>query len=172
MKLLEFSRFALMRSSRAFVWSATACGLIVLFAFFAAVGYDFYRTTLSMNKQVATNVAALAAQDIARNIALYDLSIQSVVEGIADPDILYQEPGLRQKILFDKSATAPGLGTLAALDEKGDIFLDLVLPDLIRSFKLGFGLEEACLVLFQDLGVPGPKRGHLVLILELGEIPS
>ncbi len=113
-----------MRSSRAFVWSATACGLLVLFTFFAAVGYDFYRTTLAMNEQVATNVAALTGQDIARNIEIYDLSLQSVVEGISDPDILYQEPGLRQKILFDKAGTAPGLGAIVALDEKGDIFMD------------------------------------------------
>jgi diguanylate cyclase (GGDEF)-like protein len=114
----------LMRSSRTFVWSATAFGLVVLFWFFVAIGYDFYRGTLAMSQQVATNVAALTGQDISRNVELYDLSIQSVVEGASDPDILYQEPGLRQKILFDKAATAPGLGAIVAIDKKGDIFLD------------------------------------------------
>lgn len=122
--LLELLRSALMHSSRTFVWSATACGLIVLLSFFAAIGYDFYRATIRMNEQAAINVATLAEQDISRTIELYDLSLQSVLEGVTDPDILYQEPGLRQKILFDRSATAPGLGALVALDEKGNIFLD------------------------------------------------
>lgn len=113
-----------MHSSRTFVWSATACGLVVLLSFFAAIGYDFYRATIQMNEQAAMNVAALAEQTIARDIELYDLSIQSVLEGVSDPDILYQEPGLRQKILFDRSATAPGLGSLIALDETGNVVLD------------------------------------------------
>jgi diguanylate cyclase (GGDEF)-like protein len=114
----------LMHSSRTFVWSATACGLVVLLSFFAAVGYDFYRATIQMNEQAAMNIASLTEQTIARDIELYDLSLQSVLDGVNDPDILYQEPGLRQKILFDRSATAPGLGSLAALDEAGNFFLD------------------------------------------------
>lgn len=124
MKLLEYLRSVLMRSSRTFVWSATACGLLVLFGFFAVIGYDFYRSALLMNEQAAANVATLTQQTIARDIELYELSLQSVLEGANDPDILYQEPGLRQKILFDRSATAPGLGAIMVLDAKGDIKLD------------------------------------------------
>ncbi len=123
-KILDSLRAALMRSSRMFIWSATACGLLVLLSFFTLIGYNFYSNTLTMHEQGAANVAALIGQDIARTIELYDLSIESVAEGVIDPDILYQEPKLRQKILFDKSATAPGLGAIVAFDEKGDIFLD------------------------------------------------
>ncbi len=124
MKLLGYLRSVLIRSSRAFVWSATACGLMVLFGFFVAIGYDFYRSTLLMSEQAAANVATLTQQTIARDIELYDLSLQSVLEGVNDPDVLYQEPGLRQKILFDRSATAPGLGAIVALDADGKINLD------------------------------------------------
>jgi diguanylate cyclase (GGDEF)-like protein len=124
MKLLEYLRSMLVRSSRAFVWSATAFGLLLLCGFFVAIGYDFYRSTLLMNEQAAVNVATLAQQTIARDIELYDLSVQSVLEGVNDPDILYQEPGLRQKILFDRSATAAGLGAIVALDADGTISLD------------------------------------------------
>src|ERR1700754_2990039 len=123
-RVLEFLRSMLMHSSRTFVWSATACGLVVLLSFFTAIGYDFYRATIQMNEQAAMNIASLASQTIERDIELYDLSLQSVLEGVNDPDILYQEPGLRQKVLFDRSATAPGLGALVALNEKGDFFLD------------------------------------------------
>lgn len=124
MTLLEFLRSVLMRSSRVFVWSATSFGLAVLLSFFAAIGYDFYRSTLLMNEQAALNIATLTEQDISRNIELYDLSLQSVVDGVKDPDILFQEPSLRQKVLFDRSATAPGLGSIVALDEKGSVTLD------------------------------------------------
>lgn len=132
---MDFLRSMLMRSSRTFVWSATACGLIVLLSFFAAIGYDFYRATIQMNEQAAMNIAALASQTIERDIELYDLSLQSVLDGVNDPDILYQEPGLRQKILFDRSATAQGLGSLVAIDEKGDFFLDShALPPRVGNF--------------------------------------
>lgn len=121
---MEFLRSMLMYSSRTFVWSATACGLVVLLSFFTAIGYDFYRATIQMNEQAATNIAALASQSVESDIELYDLSLQSVLDGVNDPDLLYQEPGLRQKILFGRSATAPGLSSLGALDEKGNFFLD------------------------------------------------
>jgi len=124
MNVLEYLQSALIRSSRRFIWSVTALGLAVLLFVFVVIDYDFYRTALTANEQVATNVAALTAQDIARNIELYDLSLQSVVEGVTDPDILYQEPELRQKILFDRSATAPGLGSIVALNTKGDVMMD------------------------------------------------
>ncbi|MBY0380466.1 MAG: sensor domain-containing diguanylate cyclase [Xanthobacteraceae bacterium] len=124
MSFIESLQSVLTRSSRRFIWSATAFGLALLLCVFAVIDYDFYRTAVTVNEQVATNVAALTAQDIARNIELYDLSLQSVVEGVTDPDILYQEPGLRQKILFDRSATAPGLGSILVLDAKGDVTMD------------------------------------------------
>jgi diguanylate cyclase (GGDEF)-like protein len=117
-------RAALMRSSRTFLWSATALGLIVLLSFFAAVAYDSYRSTLQINDQAATNIATLAEQDVARNIELFDLSLQAVLESVNDPEVISQKPRLRQKTLFDRSATARGLGALVALDQNGSIFLD------------------------------------------------
>ncbi len=59
-----------MQSSRAFIWSATACGLLVLLGFFIAIGYNLYRNTLELHQQSAANVAALIGQDIARSIEL------------------------------------------------------------------------------------------------------
>jgi diguanylate cyclase (GGDEF)-like protein len=124
MKLLEALRMALMRSSRTFIWSATGLGLILQFSFFAAIGYDLLINTLQINEQAATNIATLTEEDVARNIELYDLSLQAVLDGINDPDVMSQKPALRQKALFDRSATAHGLGALVALDQKGQIFLD------------------------------------------------
>lgn len=124
MTILEPLQSALARSSRRFIWSVTGFGLVLLLSVFAVIDYDFYQTALKSSEQFATNVATLTAQDILRNVELYDLSLQSVVEGAADPDILYQEPSLRQKILFDRSATAAGLGSIVALDKTGNVVLD------------------------------------------------
>ena len=60
------------------VWSATAIGLLVKFAVFAWIAFDVYRSTLKSSFEVAENIAALIEQDIARNIELYDISLQAV----------------------------------------------------------------------------------------------
>jgi diguanylate cyclase (GGDEF)-like protein len=117
-------RLALRHSGRTFIWSATALGLVILLVFFAGLGYDFYRGTLQLNEQSAKNVAALVEQSVARNIELYDLSLQAVLEDVHDPKIMALEPSIRQKAIFDRSATAQGLGALVALDRNGSIFLD------------------------------------------------
>jgi len=122
--MLGALRTALMQSSRTFVWSATVLGLLVLLCFFAAIGYDFYRGTLQINEQAATNIAALTERDIARNIELFDLSLQAVLDGLNDPDIMRLEPAVRQTALFDRSTTAQGLGALVVLDQNGSIILD------------------------------------------------
>jgi diguanylate cyclase (GGDEF)-like protein len=124
MRLLNALRAMLMRSSRMFIWSMTTLGLLVLLSFFAAIGYDSYRGALQINEQAAMNIAALAEQDVARTLELYDLSLQAVIEGINDPDVMRLEPRLRQKALFDTSSTAQGLGALVVLDESGSIALD------------------------------------------------
>jgi diguanylate cyclase (GGDEF)-like protein len=122
--LAENLRTALIRSSRTLLWSATAVGLFILLSFFAAISYDSYRSTLQARGRAATNIATLIEQDVARNIELFDLSLQAVVEGVNDPEVMSQKPRLRQKTLFDRSVTARGMGAVVALDETGSIFLD------------------------------------------------
>ena len=78
----------------------------------------------AISEQAATNIATLAEQDVARNIELFDLSLQAVLEGVNDPEVIGQTPRLRQKSLFDRSATARGMGALVALDKDGTIVHD------------------------------------------------
>ena len=135
MRPLDTLRTALMRSSRTFVWSATASGLVVLLSFFSAIGYDLHRATLHTNEQAAANVATLLEQDIARNLELYNLSLQGVLDDIGDPNVMAQEPTLRQKILFDRSATAQGLGALVALDRMARFFSIRAAPSRARAIS-------------------------------------
>jgi diguanylate cyclase (GGDEF)-like protein len=72
----------------------------------------------------ASNIAAAITQDITRNVELYDLSLQGVLEGVADPEVMALPPRLRQLVLFDRAATAPFLGAIFVLDQGGDITID------------------------------------------------
>lgn len=112
------------RATPAFVWTSTITGLLVMLVFFAVVGFDFYRSTVASAEQESSNIATLVEQDIDRNIELYDLSIQAVLDGINDVEVMRQPPRVRQITLFDRSATAPGLGAMVALDENGSIIED------------------------------------------------
>jgi diguanylate cyclase (GGDEF)-like protein len=121
------------RASPTFIWCATAVGLVVNLLFFVAVAHDFYRTTLALNVQSAKNVATLVENDVARNIELFNLSLQSVLEGIKDPEVMSLPARLRQLALFDRSATAPGLGALVVLNKEGTIIVDSLGPQVRRG---------------------------------------
>ena len=75
-------------------------------------------------EQTSQNLLQVLERDIARNIEIYDLSLQAVVEGLQKPEVMQADPALRQMILFDRAATAKDLGVLLALDENGDSVLD------------------------------------------------
>lgn len=108
----------------AFVWISIITGLLVMLIFFVGVGFEFYRSTVLSAEQESTNIATLVEQDIGRNIELYDLSIQAVLDGMNDEEVMHESPRVRQMTLFDRSATAPGLGAMVALDEHGAIVED------------------------------------------------
>ncbi len=63
-------------------------------------------------------------RDIARNIELYDLSLQAVVEGVADPQVMALPPKIRNGVLFDRAASGKYLGSIFVMSERGDIILD------------------------------------------------
>jgi Cache domain len=53
-----------------------------------------------------------------------DLSLQAVVEGLADPEVVASPPHLRRRVLFDRSATAKNLGALVVFDTDGNVVID------------------------------------------------
>jgi diguanylate cyclase (GGDEF)-like protein len=106
------------------IWSATAIGLLLQLIVFAVIALDTYRSAIKSSFEVAENIAALIEQDIARNIGLYDLSLQAVVIRMNDPEVMALPPRLKQMAVFDRSTTAPGLGAMVVLDKNGSIILD------------------------------------------------
>jgi signal transduction histidine kinase/CheY-like chemotaxis protein len=72
----------------------------------------------------AHNIAAGVAQDVARNIDLYDLSLQAVVRGLQWPHLKALPPELRQAILFQRVAHASYFGFTDVLDANGTVIAD------------------------------------------------
>lgn len=112
------------RPSPVLIWSATAVGLLFQLIVFGVIAFDTYRGTLNSSFEITENIAALIEQDVGRNIGLYDLSLQAVVERVNDPEVMALPPRLKQMAVFDRSTTAPGLGAMVVLDKDGSIVLD------------------------------------------------
>ncbi len=86
--------------------------------------YDSYRSTENLAIQCSQSLEALIDEDISREIEALNLSLQAVIDGYHNPKIMALEPSLRQETLFDRSATAEGLGAILVLDESGNVVLD------------------------------------------------
>jgi Cache domain. len=83
----------------------------------------------------ARNLMLVIERDIARNIELYDLSLQAVVDGIADPQVMALPAKIRNGVLFDRAASGKYLGSIFVMNERGDIILDSgFLPARAGSF--------------------------------------
>ncbi|HKT67435.1 MAG TPA: sensor domain-containing diguanylate cyclase [Burkholderia sp.] len=72
----------------------------------------------------ARNLMLLIERDISRNIELYDLSLQNVVDGLADPELMALPPRQRHRLLFDRAASGPYLGAIFVMDAHGNIVID------------------------------------------------
>ena len=115
---------ALRRFPRGFIWCATLVGVSAMLAVFAAVIVDSRDTAWRFNEQALQNLAMLAEQGIARNVEMFDLSLQALREGAADPTVMALPAKLRHDVLFDRSSTARGLGTMFVLDKTGHVLLN------------------------------------------------
>ncbi|KVR44342.1 sensor domain-containing diguanylate cyclase [Burkholderia ubonensis] len=76
--------------------------------------------------ETSRNLALIAERDIERNFELYALSLQAVVDGVNDPDVMRSPWKLRREVLFDRAATATYLGAMLVLDENGNVIVDSV----------------------------------------------
>ncbi len=75
-------------------------------------------------EQNARNLTLVLERDIRRSVDLYDLSLRAVAEGVANPRVMTLPADLRDQVLFDRSATAPHLGTIVVRDLSGNVLVD------------------------------------------------
>lgn len=87
----------------------------------AAMLFDLRRDAWERADHAAFNVLQAVASDIARNVELYDLSLQAAAEGMTTPAVVAADPLLRHLVLFDRAATARGLGAILVIDPRGNI---------------------------------------------------
>lgn len=71
----------------------------------------------------ARSLVQILSRDVARNIELYGLSLQAVVEGMESPAIRDADPVLRNGILFDRAITASNFSQVVVFDAAGDAIL-------------------------------------------------
>jgi diguanylate cyclase (GGDEF)-like protein len=94
----------------------------------SAIGWvslsEIARRDRAQAELAARNLVSSLGNDIARNIELFDLSLQAVVEGLRNPQVMSLSPELRQLILFDRSTTAKNIGSLLVLDRDGKVLIE------------------------------------------------
>ncbi|MEM5423311.1 sensor domain-containing diguanylate cyclase [Paraburkholderia ferrariae] len=108
---------------RAFFYGSFIIALVMA-ALCAIVLYQSRQDALERARETSRNVALIAQRDIERNFELYALSLQAVVEGLDQPEVMALPPHLRAQVLFDRAASARYLGSMLVLDASGNIIID------------------------------------------------
>jgi diguanylate cyclase (GGDEF)-like protein len=112
---------------------AIVAGAVVIAAFMMAlcgiVVYQSRDDALARARETSRNVALMAERDIERNFELYALSLQGVIEGVSDPEVMAAPPRVRRDALFDRAASASYLGSMLVLDPKGNVVVDSLSDD-------------------------------------------
>lgn len=93
-------------------------------AVFAAGLWESRNRDREQAQLAASNVVASISSEIERNLELYVLSLDAVIDGLKLPDIETIRPQLRQHVLFDRAATAKDMGSIFVLDRNGTLIYD------------------------------------------------
>ncbi|WP_242538458.1 sensor domain-containing diguanylate cyclase [Trinickia acidisoli] len=128
---------------------AIVAGALVIACFMVAlcgvVVFQARADALEHAREASRNVALIAERDIERNFELYALSLQAVIDGIHDPEIMALPSRLRRQTLFDRAASASYLGSVLVLDAKGQVVLDSLTdatPDLNFADRRYFTVQR------------------------------
>ncbi|WP_232468111.1 GGDEF domain-containing protein [Bordetella genomosp. 13] len=100
--------------------------VIVLLAVAAAAAFLRYdrRTTWERATIASNNVARFLETDITRTLRVYDLSLQGVIDSLAQPQFRLLSPEVAHRLLFERAAMADYLGSIIVLDAKGNVVHD------------------------------------------------
>lgn len=72
-------------------------------------------------RQTSQNLVSIISTDLARNVEIYDLSLQSMVDGVRDPAAAHLPDWVRREMLFDRATTAAYLGGAYVLGPDGAV---------------------------------------------------
>ncbi len=102
-------------------WLVTASVLLALglWSFGAILLGTMRSNELAKALQASDNMVSTMANDIARNLEMFDLSLRAVIENMNYPGVDTVGKDIRQMVLFDRAATAKYLASIKVLDENG-----------------------------------------------------
>ena len=95
--------------------AAGLCGVAALLL------WDLRQDAARQAEITSRSLIQVLGRDIARNINLYDLSLQAVADGLRRPQVMALSPEIRQMVLFGNAAAAPGFGSIFVTDRDGDL---------------------------------------------------
>lgn len=114
-------------------YSKNIISRLTLLSMFVAIGmlavgsvtlFQARRDAWQQAEQSSTNLAVALERDIARNIAVFDLSLQGAIQALQEPGIDKVDSQMKQLFVFDRSASAEYLGSILVLDANGDVTLN------------------------------------------------
>jgi diguanylate cyclase (GGDEF)-like protein len=97
---------------------------LVMLMLCALVLFQSRQDAFDYSTETSRNVALIAQHDIVRNLELYSLSLQAVVDGFQDPQVMALPIQLRRQVLFDRAVTAKYLQSMSILDTTGRIAIN------------------------------------------------
>jgi diguanylate cyclase (GGDEF)-like protein len=108
------------------VWLIVSSILLALglWSLGAVLLWTMRENDLAKAVQASDNMVSTMSVDIARNLEMFDLSLQAVVDNLNHPGVESVSKDIRQMILFDRAATAKYLSSIKVLDKDGQITID------------------------------------------------
>ena len=107
--------------------AVASCGALIAVVMIGLCGLVLYQSRLDAldhTRDTLRDISVIAQRDIERNLELYELSLQAVVDGLQEADVMALPPHLRREILFDRAASAKYLGAMRIMDELGNVVMD------------------------------------------------
>jgi diguanylate cyclase (GGDEF)-like protein len=81
--------------------------------------YQGRQGVLDHAHETSANLVAIISSDLARNVEIYSLSLNAMVEGAQNPAMQELPPALRRQILFDRATSAAYITGAYVLDARG-----------------------------------------------------
>ncbi|WCM22553.1 diguanylate cyclase [Paraburkholderia bryophila] len=105
-----------------FAWAMVFA--LCMLAIFAAILGQARVDAFNHSAETSRNVAVLVERDIERNVELYNLSMQAVVDSLRDPEVRNSSVRLQRHALFDRLSTDRYLTEMVVIDATGRVVLD------------------------------------------------
>lgn len=83
-----------------------------------------YLDTWRDAEKASQNVLTVIARNLNSNLELLDLSLNGVAEGLRQAGFQQLPPDLQYRVLFDRSAATPFIGSLLVVNEAGNLVAD------------------------------------------------